>query len=79
MANRFLAVSLLVVTLDGCATQLHQRDQLACSGYGFQPGTEAFANCMMQRDLVRRDMWARRAATDALTNQAFWGQVGASR
>ena len=34
----------------GCA----QNDQQACASFGFQPGTNAFANCMMERDSQRR-------------------------
>lgn len=39
---------LIALMLAGCATQEQRlaRDQARCEGYGFQWGTDAFANCM---------------------------------
>lgn len=31
-----------------------EKDRLACEGYGFETGTDAFANCMMQLDRDRK-------------------------
>jgi hypothetical protein len=41
-------------------------DQQSCAGFGFQPGTDAFANCMMQTS-------QQRAAQDA-ADQRAWQQ-----
>lgn len=30
------------------------RDADACASYGFRPGTDGYANCLMQRDNARR-------------------------
>jgi hypothetical protein len=54
------------------AAAQHSADQNKCYGYGFQPGTDAFARCMMstatQRDAQqaadRRSAAAQQAATD---------------
>ena len=45
-----------VLALIACTSPEEQRaeDQSRCSGYGFQPGTTAFAQCMMTADM-RRD------------------------
>ena len=50
--------------LGGCFAN---REQIAaeqsnrCSSYGFTPGTDAFANCMMQTDLQQRSVAAQRS------------------
>lgn len=41
--------------LSGCAEVYQSQDQVACVGYGFRPGTEAFATCMMMADQVRQE------------------------
>lgn len=48
-------VVLTCIGLAGCVTAEEQRaqDTGACSGYGFAPGSEGFANCMMQTNMVR--------------------------
>lgn len=54
------------------ATAQRANDQSKCASYGFQPGTDAFAHCMMstamQRDAqqaaYQRTMAAQQAATD---------------
>lgn len=48
-----LAVSAL---LWGCASpeQLAERDRNICLGYGAQPGTNLFVNCMMQQSAQRQ-------------------------
>ncbi len=54
---RFLAIALLGMALGGCVSAEDQRaaDQQQCSSYGFKPGSNAFANCMMQQDQRRAD------------------------
>jgi hypothetical protein len=44
------------LALAACASQ--ESDAQACAGYGYQPGTGAFADCMMQRDVRRRVAYA---------------------
>jgi hypothetical protein len=54
------------------AAAQHADDQNKCAGYGFQPGTDAFARCMMstatqreaQQAADRRQAAAQQAATD---------------
>jgi len=41
-----------ILALSACASRM-ERAAADCRGYGFQPGTEAFANCAMQVDLAR--------------------------
>ncbi len=49
----------LAVLLSGCGVDQaldridREEDQQACTGFGFQPGTDAFATCM-QRQSVQR-------------------------
>ncbi len=42
-----------LLALSACAADHNQ----ACLGYGFKPGTDGFANCLMQQDLADRAMW----------------------
>jgi hypothetical protein len=37
--------------------ELRRQDEATCSGYGFHPGTDAFASCLQQESLARR-YWA---------------------
>ena len=64
-----LPAALLAALLGGCAAldDLDRRiDQAACDGFGFQRGTEAYANCMMQQA-------AQRAMEDqAVMDRAAW-------
>lgn len=47
---------LAAVVLAGCASpaELRQRDEAACRGYGFVPGTPAFAACLQRENLARQ-------------------------
>jgi hypothetical protein len=65
--------------LAGCVSPEEQRamDQRQCTGYGFTPATDAFANCMMntsqQRDAqaaADRRAAANREAADRRANEA---------
>jgi hypothetical protein len=53
-ATCVLAVILAILT--GCATadELRERDEAACIGYGFQPGTAEFATCLQREGIARR-------------------------
>ncbi|OJV09880.1 MULTISPECIES: hypothetical protein [unclassified Bosea (in: a-proteobacteria)] len=51
-----LAAGLLLALLcSGCVTLEERRaaDEARCRSYGFRPGTEGFANCLLQVDLDR--------------------------
>ena len=49
MKFQFLLPLVLVSALTGCVSPegQHALDQQTCAGYGFIPGTDAFAHCMM--------------------------------
>jgi hypothetical protein len=52
------AVTLLGLALVGlcsCASpqELRAQDEAACTGYGFQPGTLQFAECLQRESLAR--------------------------
>ena len=64
-----VAIGLTASMLCSCGpTPEEQRamDQQSCAGFGFQPGTDAFANCMMQTS-------QQRAAQNA-ADQRAWQQ-----
>jgi hypothetical protein len=46
----------LLALLAGCATEedFRRADATACTGYGFTPGSDAFAACLQREDLARR-------------------------
>ncbi|UUP19549.1 hypothetical protein NTH_04054 [Nitratireductor thuwali] len=59
----------LVVFVAGCATvtpeQRRAMDEQECLGFGFKPGTDAFAGCLQRIELDRRaDRRAQMAAMD---------------
>ena len=37
--------------------ELRREDEAACAGFGFHPGTDAFASCLQKESLARR-YWA---------------------
>src|SRR5690348_10745578 len=49
------------VALSGCAAQIMRSAQSSCAAYGFNPGTDAYAQCVQQEVAQRR----------AAINQAF--------
>lgn len=56
-----ILASLLLGLLSGCASlsgpspeELRANDQATCAAYGFKPGTDTYAYCMMQLDQVHR-------------------------
>jgi hypothetical protein len=58
-----------VILLAGCgptAEEQHAADQQQCSDFGYQAGTDAFANCMMKLDSKREAQ----AAADRRAQQA---------
>lgn len=53
--KKLTAILISCFALTGCGGGIfHGQDQASCDGYGFKRGTEAHANCMMQRDGDRR-------------------------
>lgn len=51
-----LALALTALALCACVPteQQVQRDAAMCAGYGFTPGTDGMAACMMQQDQTRK-------------------------
>ncbi|WP_460556959.1 hypothetical protein [Comamonas piscis] len=62
-----LGVSMLVLAGCGSAPSQSQTeaDQGRCAGYGYQPGTDSFAKCMMTVDVAREKRDARDHPSDA--------------
>lgn len=48
-----VSAALLSLVLSGCisAAEMAARHRQACVTYGFSPGTEAYANCLLQLDV----------------------------
>jgi hypothetical protein len=57
--RRSLAFALAIyplALLASCVSpeELRREDEATCAGYGFHPGTDAFANCLQRESLARR-------------------------
>lgn len=71
---RLLILVAAAVALTACSTTSPAvrlaNNQASCSAYGFQPNTEAYANCMMQLDIKERqaDLEHRRRIGDAISD-----------
>ena len=52
---RYLLIALVPLAAAGCVSVEDQRamDQDKCASFGFQQGTDGFANCMMQQSTQR--------------------------
>ena len=57
IVTNLIVTGLGLLCLSGCVSPEEQRaqDQSRCMGYGFQPGTDSFAHCMMQTDIRREN------------------------
>ena len=46
----------LTLSLASCVSpeELRRQDEARCSGYGFHPGSDAFAGCLQKESLARR-------------------------
>lgn len=55
--KRYLLIALAPLAIAGCVSAEDQRamDQDKCASYGYQQGTNRFADCMMERDQQRSD------------------------
>jgi GTP cyclohydrolase III len=51
----FLTVALLLSACAADPARLAAADDQACAGYGFTPGTDAYANCRMRLQMQRGD------------------------
>lgn len=51
---RYLLLALVPLAVAGCVTD-EEIDQDKCSSFGFSPGSNAFANCMMEQSARRED------------------------
>ncbi|MDG5972986.1 hypothetical protein JAGODDHD_03756 (plasmid) [Sphingomonas paucimobilis] len=51
--RKALSTFILLAALAGCVSrrEMTARHQAACASYGFQPGTEGYANCLLQLDM----------------------------
>ena len=58
MAGRVVTLAAIgvVTMLAGCVSpaEVRRRDEAACSGYGFKPGSDAFAECLQRENLARQ-------------------------
>jgi hypothetical protein len=57
------------LTLASCVSpqELRREDEATCTGYGFHPGTDAFATCLQRESL------ARRYAISSVPPPPYWG------
>lgn len=72
MARRSLGFTycLCALVLASCVSpeEVRREEEATCAGYGFHPGTDAFASCLQRESLARR----------ALTSYPpYWGWGGA--
>lgn len=90
--KKVTALLLVACCLAGCvsaqerAARAEQNRQMqiasdtnACASYGFKPATDAFASCMQQRDLQRKDHEFAKHTLDCqeLRNRVANGDMGA--
>lgn len=54
---RYVLIALVPLAVAGCVSAEDQRamDQQQCSSYGYRPGTNRFADCMMQQTSQRSE------------------------
>jgi len=53
LTRRIALAAALALLASGCAAQIREHEVTTCAGYGFQAGTESFANCLMTVDQAR--------------------------
>lgn len=71
---RYGLCAIAFVALAACVSPEEQRakDNSTCGGYGFAPGSEGFANCMMQTSMARDE-------ADRQRDAQFWANENANR
>ena len=64
------ATCALALSVSSCVTpeELRREDEATCVGYGFHPGTDAFASCLQKESLARR-------ALTSYPPSPYWGWV----
>lgn len=71
--HRLLLVATFALPLAACETvtpeQRRAADERTCAGYGFKPGTEATARCLLDLDLDRR---AESRSLQARSDRMMW-------
>lgn len=67
---RYMLLAFPVLLLAACVSPQEQQamDQEQCSSFGFRPGTDAFANCMMQQSAQRADLAERQMEADEIAD-----------
>jgi hypothetical protein len=67
--------------LGACASpeELRAQDQQMCQGYGFTPGTDPFAKCMMTADQKRKDKDAQWLRDQQKKNEAMLAKPAVSQ
>lgn len=67
----FVSATCVLALAVSCVSpeELRREDEATCTGYGFHPGTDAFAACLQRESL------ARRYATPP-TPPPYWGYWG---
>lgn len=60
-----LLVTMLLLAACANPEELARQDRETCVGYGFTPGTDAFANCLMKTAQARETNRTARAAAGA--------------
>ena len=65
MVRRIAGAVVLSVALASCwsPADIRRHDEAVCAGYGFKPGTEAFAACLQRENLARQ----------YVLQQPYWG------
>lgn len=86
--RKLAAFTFLALTLSGCqqiadlkaqrAVERAAKDAEVCTGYGFKAGTDAYAQCLQNRDDQRRADQRAAAAARANQSQTTCSTVGAS-
>ncbi|MGC2200257.1 MAG: hypothetical protein WA633_08960 [Stellaceae bacterium] len=68
------AAAATVLALTACVSPeaLRREDEATCTGYGFHPGTDAFASCLQKESLARR-YWA--AQPPPYWGWGYWGEA----
>jgi len=77
MDMRIVAASALTLVLSACASTPDPivEDRSRCDAYGFQRGTDGFANCVMTADRDRLRRYERRADRQSYSAPQGYGSA----